>query len=121
MTRVSLIQHRGVSIAYHDFTNIADHQEALEAFRQSAALVRAQPPASVLTLTNVEGSRFNKDILDGLKELTAGNKPFVKAACIVGLSGLLHVAYMAVMAFSGRQMPSFSSLEEAKDWLVQQA
>jgi len=120
MTRVSLIQHRGVAVAYHDFTNIADHQEALEAFRQSAALVRAQPPGSVLTLTNVEGSRFNKDILDGLKALTTGNKPFVKAGCIVGLSGLLRVAYMAVMAFSGRQMPTFRNLDEAKDWLVQQ-
>jgi len=120
VTRVSLIQHRGVAIAYHDFSNIGDRQEALDAFRQSAELVRAQRAGSVLTLTNVAGSRFNKDILDGLKELTAGNKPFVKAGCIVGMSGLQRVAYMAVTAFSGRRLPTFQAEDEAKDWLVQQ-
>jgi hypothetical protein len=118
--RVSFIEHRGKRIAYHDFSNVGTLQEATEAFRQSAELVRAQPQGSVLTLTNVEGSRFNKDILDGLKTLTAGNKPYVKAACIVGLSGLQRVAYLAVTTFTGRHMPTFATADKAKDWLVEQ-
>lgn len=118
--RVYVVEHQGKPIIYHDFTHILTTEEALRAIGQSAALVRRQPPGSALTLTNVEGARFNKEILEALKDLTSGNKPFVKAGCIVGLSGLQRVAYMAVMTFTGRRLPTFSSVDEAKDHLVSQ-
>jgi hypothetical protein len=118
--RVYPVQHAGKTILYHDFSGLTVTSDALAAIAQSADLVRRQPAGSALTLTYVEGGRFNREILDALKELTAGNKPYVKAGCIVGLSGLQRVAYVAVTTFTGRRMPTFNSVDEAKDWLVAQ-
>jgi hypothetical protein len=116
--RVSFIEHRGKRICYHDFAHIMTIEEALDAIRQSAEVVRKEPAGSVLTLTNVEGSRFNREVVEALKKLMEGNKPFVKAGAIVGLSGIQRVVYVAVTQFTGRRLPTFTSLEEAKDHLA---
>jgi hypothetical protein len=116
--RVRFIEHKGKRIAFHDFSNIQRVEDAMAAIAESRALVRAQPLGSVLTLTDSAGSRFNREIVEALKELTKGNKPYVKAGAIVGLSGIQRVVYVAVTQFTGRRLPTFTSVEEAKDYLV---
>lgn len=118
--RVRFIEHKGKRILFHDFSNIATVEEALAAVRESRAIVSQQPPASLLTLTDVSHSRFNKDVVDALKELVAANKPHVRAGAIVGLSGLQRIVYVAVTQLTGRRLPTFGTQEEAKDWLVAQ-
>ncbi len=119
--RVRIIEHRGKRIVYHDFTSITDTAEALAAIHCSPEMVRKEPAGTALTLTNVEGSRFNKVILDALKEIMVANRPHVKAAALTGLSGLQRVAYVAVSQLTGRRLPTFDTVEAAKDWLVSQA
>lgn len=116
--RVRFVAHQGKQILYHDFSNLLQTEDAMAAIEESRAIVRKQPLNSVLTLTDVTGSRFNRAIVEGLKELTAGNKPHVKAGAIVGLSGIQRVVYVAVTQLSGRRLPTFSSVTEAKDYLV---
>jgi len=115
---VRFIEHKGKQILFHDFANIQKAEDALAAIAESRAIVRKQPPGSVLTLTDVSGSRFNREIVEGLKELTQGNKPHVKAGAIVGLSGIQRVVYVAVTQFTGRRLPTFNTALEAKDHLV---
>ena len=116
--RVYFIEHKGKQIAYHDFSGIATPAEALAAIAESRDLVRKQPIASCLTLTYVAGSRFNREVVEALKELTKGNKPYVRAGVIVGLSGIQRVVYVAVTQFTGRRMPTFSTMDEARDYLA---
>jgi hypothetical protein len=116
--RVHFIQHKGKQILLHDFSNLLRLEDTLAAIAESRALVRKQPLNSVLTLTDVTGSRFNREIVEALKELTKGNKPHVKAGAIVGMTGIQRVVYVAVTQFTGRRLPTFGSLEEAKDHLV---
>lgn len=119
--RTYWIEHQGLRILYHDFSNIQDVDEAVEVVRAAAGPMRACPPNSVLALTNVAGSRFNKRVLDAIVELTKGNKPFVKASAIVGLSGLTKAAYIMIGRLTGRSIHALNSLDEAKDWLAEQA
>jgi hypothetical protein len=118
LPRVRFIEHKGKQILYHDFSNLLKVDETLAAIEESRAIVRKQPLASVLTLTEVTGSRFNREVVEALKELTKGNKPHVRAGAIVGMTGIQRVVYVAVTQFTGRRLPTFTSLEEAKDFLI---
>jgi len=119
--RCRFIEHRGKQILFHDLANIMNPQEGFPVVEASKAIMVKQPKESVLTLTWVEGSRFNREIVDALRDLVKHNKPYVKAGAIVGLSGLQKVVYITVTQLSGRRLPVFATVDEAKDWLVNQA
>jgi hypothetical protein len=55
-----------------------------------------------------------------MKEVAASNAPWVKASAVIGVSGLLQVALIAVTRFSKRNILAFSTKEEALDWLAAQ-
>jgi hypothetical protein len=57
-------------------------------------------------------------VVEALRELTTGNKPYVRAAAIVGLSGIQRVVYIALTQFTGRRLPTFTTALEAKDHLA---
>jgi hypothetical protein len=118
--RVRFIEHRGKQILYHDFSNIMDSDEALRAFAQSKALVAHAEPRSLLTLTTVANSKFNPATIAGLKDLAFHNKPFVRHGAVLAVTGLLKVIFVTVTQLTGRNMRSFDSEEEAKNWLVEQ-
>ena len=63
-------------------------------------------------------ARFNDEVSNGLKEFTAHNRPYVKAAAIVGITGLKRILFDAVMAFSKRNIETFDNLDQAKRWLA---
>lgn len=104
-----------------DFSGIRDRSTAFHAIDEVRGLVAGQPQGSLLTLTSVAGSTFDPGIIQALNELALHNKPFVEAAALVGLSGLQRVAYAAVLLWSGRNVPAFREINEAKEWLVAQA
>lgn len=118
--RVYWIEHQGARILYYDWTNVHDYDEAVALVRSSADLMRREPPGSVLVLTNVEGSRFNKKVLDAILELMAGNKPYVKASALTGMSGIMRAAYGAMGKLTGRRLQATSTVAEARDWLAAQ-
>ncbi len=120
MARTTFIEHKGVTIAFLDFSNVQSIEEALAAIEEAGRVVQSQPHRSVRTLTYVAGSRFNGDVLEAVKRLAVNNRPHVIAGAVVGLSGLQTVVYTTVMRFSKRNIPAFASLDAAKDWLVTQ-
>jgi len=118
--RVRFIEHKGKRILLHDFSEILVPQDVLPFVAQSRQLVAAQPPRSLLTLTFVANSRFDRTVIEALKELVTHNRPYVKAGAIVGLSGLQRVVYVTITQLTGRRLPTFDTLDAAKDWLVAQ-
>ena len=118
--KVRFITHQGKPILFMDLSNILNPDDAVPLLAENRRIVATQPPASLLTLTYVQGSRFNRRIVDDLRELVSHNKPFVKAGALVGMSQLMRVLYMTIQRFSGRNIPAFQTLDEAKDWLVRQ-
>ena len=77
-------------------------------------------PNSLVTLTNVTGLRFSMELINIIKDFSTHNQPFVKAAAIVGISGIQKIAYDSVIKITKRNIPLFPSVEEAMDWLFEQ-
>ena len=62
---------------------------------------------------------FSNEIKDLFSDFIKGNKPYVKASAVVGLSGLQQILYNGLMKITGRDIKSFNSLQTAKDWLTE--
>jgi hypothetical protein len=120
MKRVKYIYHNVRQILFLDFSGckVEDFQTII---KEAEKLIRAEPPNSVLTLTDVTGAKYNLEVTQALTEFVKGNKPFVKAGAVVGLDALKKIIYNSVMHFSGRNLLAFDDIEKAKDWLVEES
>jgi hypothetical protein len=118
--RTRLISHRGHDIMLLDYSDVIDTAEALAEIEKSKGIIAQHAPDSLRTLTYVEGARYTAPVIDAMKDLVAHNRPYVKAAAVVGMNTLHRIIYRAVVAFSRRNIHVFDDLEQAKDWLVEQ-
>ena len=121
MGKAGVISHKGKSIFYMDFSGIKSTDEVSQLISESKRYIGTQPASSLLTLTNITQMHFNNEIKDLFTTFVKGNKPYVKAGAVVGISGLQGIVYNAIMKLTGRNVKSMSSLDEAKDWLSLQA
>ena len=119
--RVRFIEHQGVRILYQDLSNLPNPSDGLALVEQFKSIVVTQPLRSVLGLTYVANSRFDKQSADAFTALVKHNTPYMKAGAIVGPKGLQRVIYVTVSQLSGRRVNNFDSLAAAKDWLATQA
>jgi hypothetical protein len=62
--------------------------------------------------------RFDDRVTQQMKEFTTHNKPYVRAAAVVGVEGVKKIILNAVMLFSKRKFHTFDSIDSAKAWLV---
>lgn len=118
--RTYFIEHRGARILLLDFSHVMDEQVAMATIGEARRIVAGQPHGSLLTLTNVEGSHFDSNIVGALRELVEHNRPFVRAGAVVGLSGLMRVVFSTLVHLTGRNIRAFDQVEEAKDYLAAQ-
>ena len=117
MERVQFVQHNGKEILLLDFSRCTV-TDALALIDEAAAAIRTRPQQSLLTLTDVTDMRFDDKLSQRMKEFTAINKPYVKAAAVVGVTGLKKILFDAVMVFSKRKIHAFDNRETAKAWLI---
>ncbi|MHC1785129.1 MAG: hypothetical protein AB9891_20675 [Anaerolineaceae bacterium] len=120
MEKVQFTTVKGKQVLIEDFTGIKPGQEFDDLIKTAHDMITGQPPKSVLAVFDATGASFNMDMLSKMKEFTASNTPFVKAAAVVGITGLLEVALSTVSKFAGRDFVSFKTRQEAIDWLVSQ-
>lgn len=117
MGRVSSFFHQGVPMVLIDFSGLGP-REILATVAPAAAEVRSNPPKSVFTITKVDGASFDSDVITAVKELAKGNDPHVRAAAIVGLTGMQRIVLSSVSYFTGRSFLTCTTVEEAKSRLL---
>lgn len=117
MERVRFMQHNSKEILFINFSQCKT-DEISAIIDKSKAVIRARPEHSLLTLTDVTDMRFDDKVSQQMKEFTSHNKPYVRAAAVVGITGLKKILFGAIMAFSKRKLHAFDSSEQAKAWLV---
>jgi hypothetical protein len=117
MEKVQFIQHNGKEILLLDFSRCTV-TDALAIIDEAAVTIRTRPQQSLLTLADVTDMRFDDKLNQRMKEFTALNKPYVKAAAVVGVTGLKKILFQAVMTFSKRKIHAFDDRETAKAWLI---
>lgn len=118
MRKPEIINHQDVDIIYLDFTKMKDVNEICTLEDQGGELIQQQKFNSALTLTNMEGMFFNNDIRNHFSKVVKANEPFVKAAAVIGLSGLISIMYKSFLALTGRNIKLFKNKEEAMDYLA---
>ena len=120
MPGIQQINYKEKVIFYMDFSNVALASEIRKIMHESTLYIRNQSPASVLTLSNVNGMRFTQEIKDLFNEFIEGNKPYIKASAVFGLNGL-QLIFNGLLRVTNRHIDSFGSEKDAKDWLVSKA
>ena len=120
MKEPKIIAYKNKSIYYMDFSDLKDEKIIKQIIDKSAEFIRSQPERSVLSLTNLQGMHFNSTIKELFSKFITGNKPFIKASAVVGISGLQRIIYNGVMRITGRNIRSFDNINVAKDWLTSQ-
>lgn len=123
MERTRFIDHKGKRILLLDYTGLGASPEQLqEEIARTRKLIGTQQPGSLLTLTDVRGSKITAGNVRLMQELVRHNAPFVKwGAVIVGLTGVYLTAFRAIQVVTRRRnLNAFNDLEEGKDWLVAQ-
>lgn len=123
MRRTRFIEHKGKRILMLDYTELGSDDETLAAeIAETKRIIAREQPGTVLTLTDVRGSRITPNNVRTMGDLVRHNAPYVKwSAVVVGLTGVYLTAFRAIQVVSRRRnLQSFSSIDEAKDWLIRQ-
>ncbi len=118
MRKPELVNYKEKSIFYMDFSGLRNTEEITALLNQSKEYIRSQPERSLLVLTNIEGMHFNNEVKTMFSDFVSGNKPYVKASAVYGISGLQRIIYNGVMRITGRDIRSFDTLSLGKEWLV---
>jgi hypothetical protein len=115
--RVQFIKHKGKELLFLDFSECKP-EEVLSVIDEAKMAIRTRSENSVCTLTDVTNLRFDDNVSEKMKAFTVHNKPYVKAAAVVGVVGIKKILFEAIMLFSRRKFHAFDTLEQAKTWLV---
>lgn len=115
--RVRYIEHRGKRILLADVSNCTPEQlsECIDAVPKH---VTQQPEHSVLLLADFTGAQFTKESIQKLKIAAAFDQPHVAKAAWVLSDNLPKVLLESIRTFSAREIPTFSTRDEAMDYLV---
>lgn len=98
--------------------DVDEPEEALPLIRECARQVRSRPKGSVLTLTTIRRGKFTPQLVIELQKLAEGNKPYVRRAAVVGVSGIYEIALNAVSLFSKREFKLYRYEETAINYLL---
>ena len=115
-----MISHHGKNIFYMDFSGLKSEEEIKSVIEQSIRHIRSQPPKTSICLANILEMHFNNNIKDIFMDFVKGNKPYMKASAIVGVTGLKQILFNGIMKMTGRDVKSFNELNQAKEWLASQ-
>lgn len=122
-SRTRFIEHAGKRILLLDYTSLgSDLRELLQEIEKTKAVIAAQPPGTVLTLTDTRHSQITPGNVRAMKELVVHNEPYVRwGAVVVDLNGVYLAGFRAIQSLTRRRnLLSFGDAEEAKEWLVSQ-
>jgi len=118
MRKPEEVSYKNKSILYMDFSDLHNTEEITALIELSRTYIRSQPEKSLLVLTNIEGMHFNNEVKTLFSEFVNGNKAYVKASAVYGISGLQRIIYNGVMRITGRDIRSFDTLSLGKEWLI---
>ena len=115
MERVRFITHEGKRVLLIDYSNLTNETEILQIVEQREFVVDSQPRNSVLTVINVAGAKFTKEVLTRVKEANVYDRPFVRRAALVGVEESQKAAVDAVSMFAKREWGMFETVDQLWD------
>lgn len=115
--RAQLIGYKGKSILIIDISDCRP-DDVLTVILKAKAVIARQPAGCLYTITDINGTFFNAKTMKAMKEFTQYNKSYVKAAVVVGVSGIRKLAFEIIANFSQRKFILCDTVAEAKEKLA---
>ena len=119
MERVRRVEQQGKAVVLIDLSG-CPAAEVASLLVQGRAMIATCAPKTALTLTDVTDARFDDAATHEARTNAEQNAPYVRAAALVGVTGLKKIVYNVVTRMTGRDYKVFATREEALRWLVAQ-
>ena len=122
--RLTVIDHKGMPVLFADYTGLGSSEFAGQIRQNLKDIVsygQRSGEKTVLLLTDLTDTILLDEVQDAFKELVPAIDPYIKAAAIVGMTGLKRFALELLNRFVSVQRRGFDTVDEAKEWLVGQA
>ena len=123
--RIQWISYKGHKIFQVDVRSIS-REEQIETAQAYAELLDKEPDGSVRVLVLAGAFEFHPDVISKVKAYLLQVQPKVKRSALVGVDGILRVAFEGFftlarflgMTMSDERGKPFDKEEEAKEWLI---
>ena len=115
--RIRFISYKGRQVLMVDVTNCTT-AEMMALAPLVPAQIASEPQGSVLLLADFTGSKFDKTAVESLKQAVVLDRPHLKRSAWVGVEAMPKVFYENLKHFSQRDLPVFTTREEALEYLV---
>jgi hypothetical protein len=97
---------------------VTTQEEALARIAAVEDAAAAHAPGTVCSLTDVTGSYVDARVVQALGALAQKNRPYVRAAAVVGAEGQLNGIRQLIAGMSKREFAAFADREAAMTWLA---
>lgn len=116
---VSLITYQGKEIVFADFSTLKDEEKLIADAKEAAKMLRASQEPSPKFLVDFTEASLGMDFMSQIKK---DGKQIIKkvplVTAVIGISGLKKVMLKGYVRFTGSNLKSFDTIDEAKDYLV---
>src|SRR5215472_13783131 len=117
--RLQLIERGGKKILLIDYSHCTAQQ--MQVLLEYVRITVAQHAReSLMTLADFTGAEIDRTVATRIKEVLTLDRPFVKKSAWVGADDMPKVFYEGFKTFSRREIATFTSREEALDWLLEE-
>jgi hypothetical protein len=117
MERIVFLTFRSHQILLADCSDCSP-EELTAVIDEVPRHVTQHPVGSLLVLADFSRSVFTKETVEHLKISAVFDRPHIKKSAWVLTQNLPKTLYESVLSFSGREIPTFKTREEALEYLV---
>jgi hypothetical protein len=120
--RYQVLYHKGKQIYYSDYRGLMGDALAQQIHKNVSrgAELENRGIRNRLTLADFTDTVATQEVMDALKESAAKQKANIKATAVVGVTGMRKHLLGVINRLTGIGARPFDTIEQAKDWLVEQ-
>jgi hypothetical protein len=118
--RGAFVEHRGVRVLVADASALREPMDISTLITHVEDLIHPEPKGTVRIVMVVRGLHFDRRSAAAIKGVFARVQPWIRASCLVGVTGIQRVLLQVINQVARRERPLFDTVEDAKDWLASQ-
>lgn len=117
--RMKWITYKGKEILIDDYSNLFPEQFA-PLVKNIVELTFKSGKKDILLIVDVSNSYTNKDAVNAFVEAGKVSRPLLQKTAVVGITGVKKILLNFVNKLSGVNTKTVSTIEEAKEWLIEE-
>ncbi len=119
--RGAFVDQGGVRMVVVDASGLREPEDINAMITRFEELIRLEPSGSARVVTLVAGLHFDRRSAAAIKGVLVRVRPWIRASCLVGVTGLHRVLLQVLNQVARRERPLFDTLDQARDWPATQS